>query len=259
MSSNNSYRVFSFQSGGLVDILLEEGVANSWSWYSNCTDSDKYKLYAPLLPDLDEDAVPIFTFLRYNDNYLEYPISAQSLSENWFTFMKWFRLLDRYLIELEVPKEIGVIGKIEGCELLDFESKEKWLEFVLPYIKLEWVREIYKPIQVKDGVTTLEPLLNKYEDRLFNSVFKIGRIRSSSGVSKREACETLNIEDYLVNNKPIVDMSYGYNISRLTIEKANELLNYGMSKHFPEACEDDDLWNATLSKLYCKIYTQGKG
>ena len=257
MDELHSYRVYSFQSQQFVDNLLTDGIVRTYSWCLECEKSKKYCLYAPLLNGLEEDTLPIFTFLKFNNDYVEYPISAQSISDNWSTFMRWFRLSGRCILELEIPKEVGVIGEIEGCNVLDFnnDTNEKYLEFVVPYIKLDWVREIYKPIENIDNITTLKPLINKFEDRLFSTEFKMG---SYKRVNRYDLCKTVNIEDYLKCNKPIIGMSYGYNVSRLTLEDARKLIDYGMKKHFNDVYNDcnDELWNLSIEKLLYMTYNK---
>ena len=138
-------RVFSFQKEEVTNRLLNDRE------YINRTKSrrnDKTSFYRELL-NIEE--YPIYTFAKIgcsDDDHSKYPISLDTFRFNWSELMGYYKLSGRDLLELEIPLNEGIIGCLDDgedrCRLANI-NENCTLEFIVPYLKLEWVKAIYQP------------------------------------------------------------------------------------------------------------------
>jgi hypothetical protein len=140
--------------------------------------------------------------------------------------MGWFKLDGRVIIELVIPASEGCIGEIDKLKLCRLGETEESAEFVVPYLKKEWVREIYtkSPLMSGYGRVQLRPVLLTNRDTLFKTPIHF----SGDGYAE---------PDYGVFNSGSVSMwlcpglSYEDNLSRAPKDSRARLLLDLFNRH----------------------------
>jgi len=165
-------RVFSFQKEKVTNKLLNNG--KYINFRGDARRKDKTSFYRELLK-IEE--YPIYTFAKIvngNEDCSKYPINLDTFRSNWSELMGYYKLSGRDILELEIPLNEGVIGCLDDnedkCRLTSLDE-DCTIEFVVPLLKLEWVKAIYQPDNRYKGYdrTTYSPIYTSRKNILFPS------------------------------------------------------------------------------------------
>ena len=184
------YRIVTFMKHELLDDLLsaenlyDEIIAEgSVRIYEKCNYYNRIFKFRGIEYNSTE-ANPIYGYIAYSWAHgLSFPPSIDSLSSRWSDLMGYMRLDKRIIVELNVPKELVVIGGTESRgedltleQMLDVYKDKGYGDFdgVIPYVKKSWINAIIikSEVDATYGKVDLLPILYD-ESSMLREVAKV--------------------------------------------------------------------------------------